>query len=137
MDKELLEQLEKDKQRFDAWRAGRQGKEMIPAELWEVAVSYVSRIGLNQASRAFRINHTQLKQKAIDSGIVFPERSRKTVPSKDFVPFILPKSWSIEGVANGCPRLVLERADGRRLRIEGVLPDLKYLQAVAGCFYRG
>lgn len=138
MDQDFREQLEKDRQRFEAWRASRQGKEMIPEELWEVAVSYIPHLNLNQVSRKFRLSHTQLKRKAIELGMTLPEHPRqKNSPSKKFVPLVLPEIWSNEISLGNCPRLVLERADGRRLRIEGILPELRYLEAVAGYFFRG
>ena len=124
MNQTLAEQLEQDKQRFEDWRATRQGQRAIPDELWKRLVPHVSQLGLNRVSREFRLNYTQLKRKTLALGKTLPEKpAQENSPHSPFVPFSLPENWG-QGMSTGSgPRLVLERADGRQLRIEGGWPE--------------
>ena len=137
MNQTLAEQLEQDKQRFEDWRATRQGKRSIPEELWKRVVPHVSELGLNRVSREFRLNYTRLKRKTLALGKTLPEKpAKKNSPPSRFVPFSLPEIWGQEVSAGSGPRLVLERADGRQLRMEGGWPEPQYLEVVIHCFYR-
>jgi hypothetical protein len=137
MNQTLAKQLEQDKQRFEDWRATRKGKRTIPEELWKRVVPHVSELGLNRVSREFRVNYTKLKQKTQALGTILPKKpSRKNSPPSPFVPLSLAEIWG-HGISPGSgPRLVLERADGRQLRLEGGWPEPPYLEVLIHCFYR-
>jgi hypothetical protein len=138
MQPKLPEKIQQDKLRFESWRAQRKGKKAIPEELWEMVAAHIAELGLNRVSREFGLNYTQLKQKALTLGIVLPERSSsKQSSAAPFIPIPLPEGWN-PGVSAGYgPRLILERPDGRQLRIEGGWPEPQYLDILIQGFYRG
>ena len=128
--------LEKDKARFAAWRLQKHGRETIPDELWQTASAHIPTLGLNRASREFRLNFTKLREKAGQFGVVLAKRKARRVAGAMEVAFQeLPLSTPFVTPATGrC--LVLERPDGIRVRIEGQLPDADYVGKLAACLWR-
>jgi hypothetical protein len=50
--------------RFEAWRKAKSGREKIPERLWSQAAALGSRHGVNLVSRWLRLNHTALQDRA-------------------------------------------------------------------------
>lgn len=135
---DLTSPIAQDKQKLEEWRRQRRGNHPIPAEVWQSILSYVPQMGLNRVSRAFRLNYVQLKQKALASGVRWPDKpSRKGSAANGFVPLIISGSGTPDWMGNSAPRVILERADGRQLRIEGGWPEARYLETLAAIFFRG
>ena len=128
--------LDQDKRRFAEWRSQRQRRQPIPEDLWRIACSHISSIGITRVAREFRLNDTKLREKAIQSGIVLSRLGKQEITRPKKVTFqeisldrmLMP---AISGVS-----LVLERPDGMRVRIEGQLPDPEYVSKLAACFLR-
>jgi hypothetical protein len=128
----VTEKLLEDKKRFASWRRNREKKGPIPAALWEVAVVHAKELGINRVCREFRLNHTQLKRKVQERGSGRAQ-SQTTAPS--FVELAWPAAVARKTSEPVALRLVLERADGGRICVEGARPDLVFVQGLIGTFY--
>jgi hypothetical protein len=128
--------LDQDKQRFAEWRSQRQGRQLIPDELWQVACNHISTLGITRVAREFRLSDSKLRKKAIEAGIVLPrlEKRKITRPRKTAFQEISLDRMFVPSMA--APSLVLERPDGMRVRIEGQLPDAEYVSKLAACFLK-
>src|SRR6059036_1892443 len=126
--------LEQDKQRFVEWRAQRHLRQPIPDELWRVACTHISTLGISRVAREFRLNDTKLREKAVQAGIVLSRRGKRKTPRSKRVAF---QELSLDRMfVPATPSIVLERPDGMRVRIEGQLPDAEYVSKLAACFLK-
>ena len=128
--------LDQDKRRFAEWRSRRQRREPIPEDLWRIACSHISSIGITRVAREFRLNDNKLREKAIESGIALSRVGKQEInrPKKvTFQEISLDRMFmpAVSGLS-----LVLERPDGMRVRIEGQLPDPEYVSKLVACFLR-
>ena len=71
-------------EQFERWRAGKQGRERIPARLWEAAAKLCGTHSLHHVSRWLGLNPTALRERA--------ERRSKPSPSRAKPAFV---EWSI------------------------------------------
>src|SRR6266496_4272035 len=71
--------LDQDKQRFAEWRSQRQGRQLIPDELWQVACNHISTLGITRVAREFRLSDSKLRKKAIEAGIVLPRLGKRKI----------------------------------------------------------
>lgn len=107
---------------FERWRKTRRGRAQIPERLWDAAASLAREYGVNQTSRALRLNFNKLKT------FVNPaKRGRRTMPAPQFLE--VPAS-PLTGVAE----CVIE-LEGRRgrMRVEwkgSPAPDLAGLSRI-------
>lgn len=144
MEKHPSNRLEDDRQAFARWRANRRARQPIPANLWEAALRHVPQLGLSQTAREFRLNYSLLKKKAAAAGLSFPADKRSSIPAaltaqpaafqEISLPWLASSPWADS--ARISPGLVLERPDGARLKIEGLLPDLAYFEQLSTLFFR-
>ena len=126
--------LDQDKQRFAEWRSQRQGRQLIPDELWQVACNHISTLGITRVAREFHLSDSKLRKKAIEAGIVLARRGKRKNPRSKRVAF---QEISLDRMlVPHIPSLVLERPDGMRVRIEGQLPDAEYVSKLAACFLK-
>lgn len=63
-DAALPARLAKARDRFEAWRNGREKRSAIPEKLWTLATSLVQDFGVHPVSKALRINYERLKARA-------------------------------------------------------------------------
>jgi hypothetical protein len=129
----INEKLLEDKRRFAAWRRNRRKRGPVPAELWQRALAHIGELGLNRVSREFRLNYTQLKRKA--------QPPPQSLPGKDpgapaFVELAWPAAAAPEALCSQPLRLVLERADGARLSVEGLPGEGIWLPGLVQNFLR-
>src|SRR5207244_11384491 len=68
--------LERDKERFAAWREQKQGGERIPDELWQMASGHIPTLGLNRAAQEFHLDFSRLREKAQQFGVALPKVRR-------------------------------------------------------------
>ena len=122
----------KDKEHFEAWRTNRPNRSPIPDRLWKLAASHIQRYGLNRVSREFRVNYTKLKEKSQQVGLDF-QKPESIEPS--FVELAFPKETLGPRHQPTKLRLVLERADGSRLSVEGDQLDPSFMEKVIHSFY--
>ena len=97
-------------QQFETWRAGKTGREPIPAYLWAAAVRLCRDHPLTRVSRELRLSFNDLKKRLPEATAVrFTELECNSITGP----------WQIE----------CQRSDGSRLRISssGPLPDLAEL----------
>ena len=130
----INEKLSEDKRRFAAWRRNRRKRGPVPPDLWQRALAHVGDLGLNRVSREFRLNYTQLKRKA--------QQGQQPLPGKDpaapaFVELAWPGAAASESAPSTPLRLVLERADGGRLSLEGLPAEGAWLPGLVESFWRG
>ena len=138
IDPRLAERLERDKRELDKWRKSRRKGERIPQRHWQRALSYVGELPLHRISRVFRLDYNKLKQlstRQADTPAALPQG-----PSEPAQQFIDLSAWLSAPTAAGgrsgpTTTVRLERPDGSRLSIEGVLPETGYLQALVSTFY--
>jgi hypothetical protein len=64
--------------RFEAWRKAKSGREKIPECLWSQAAALGKRHGVNHVSQWLRLNHSSLRDRI---GAVPPPKSRKAGPA--------------------------------------------------------
>jgi hypothetical protein len=129
----INEKLLEDKGHFAAWRRHRRKRGPVPPELWQRALAHVGDLGLNRVSREFRLNYTQLKRRA---------QQQPSIPGKDpsaaaFVELAWPAAAEPEALCSQPLRLVLERADGSRLSVEGLPREGTWLPGLVQNFLRG
>jgi hypothetical protein len=129
----INEKLSEDKRRFAAWRRNRKKRGPVPPELWQRALAHIGELGLNRVSREFRLNYTQLKRKA--------QQGQQPLPGKDpaaptFVELAWPGAVATESAPSTPLRLVLERADGGRLSVEGLPAEATWLPGLVQSFLR-
>jgi hypothetical protein len=125
--------LSEDKRRFAAWRRTRRKRGPVPPELWQRALAHIRELGLNRVSREFRLNYTQLKRKA--------QLRQQPLPGKGpaapaFVELALPGAVATESAPSTPLSLVLERADGGRLSVEGLPAEGTWLAGLVQSFLR-
>ena len=128
--------LEKDKERFAEWRGQKQGRELIPDELWQIASAHIPALGLNRVAYEFRLNFSRLREKAQQSGVGLTKTRRNRATGAAEVAF---QEIPLNGMwvaPHAVPCLVLERPDGIRVRIEGQLPDADYVGKLAACLWK-
>ncbi len=61
-------QLEKVRQRFEAWRRNRTVRTRIPDPLWAAAVKVAERHGVHRTAKALRIDYYGLKKRVEEGG---------------------------------------------------------------------
>jgi len=128
--------LERDKERFAAWREQKQGGERIPDELWQMASGHIPTLGLNRAAQEFHLDFSRLREKAQQFGVALPKVRRNGFAGATEMAFQeLPLNGMFAG-PHAVPCLVLERLDGKRVRIEGQLPDADYVGKLAACLWK-
>ena len=128
--------LERDKERFAAWRAQKHGRERIPDELWQIASAHIPTVGTNRVAQEFRLDFVRLREKAKQSGMGLAKSRRdKAVGATEVAFQELPLNGML-AAPHSVPCLVLERPDGIRLRIEGQLPDADYVGKLAAWLWR-
>src|SRR5579885_1052820 len=64
--------------RFEAWRKEKSGREKIPERLWSQAAMLGKRHGVNLVSQWLRLNHSDLRDRI---GTVPPPKSRNAGPA--------------------------------------------------------
>ena len=97
---------------FQHWRETREKRTAVPEELWQAAVDLCSQHSLSELARSLGIDYRQLKERAVDSGVLPAEHKvntrgfgfvelgiRETQPSREYV-------------------VELEKADGSRMRVK-------------------
>ena len=128
--------LEEDKERFAEWRSQKHGRELIPHELWQIASAHIPTLGLNRVAKEFRLNFSQLREKAQQFGVGLPKTRRDRVAGAREVAFqeLALNAMFVPPPSGIC--LVLERPDGMRVRIEGHLPDADYVSKLASRLWR-
>lgn len=138
-DQPVLERLEQDKQRLREWRQSKRPGEQIPEQFWQMALSYLGTLPLSRISRELSLDYVKLKRLAGSEGSLPKEEADPT----DSVPRFIELPWlrlARTGEGSSGPRerpsLVLERRDGSRLRIEGLLPEISYVEALVAAFCR-
>lgn len=131
----IRERLERDKGEWERWRKRRGRGEPIPGRLWEIALSYVGELSLHRISREFRVEYNKLKRLSTGVASLPKEPAPGRAQFIDVTPWLPMGQGPLSG-AGPCPSpsVVLERPDGHRLRIEGVLPEVGYLEALVGTF---
>lgn len=68
--------LDQTRQRFEEWRANKQGRSRIPQELWDEAVVAADDHGLPKVSHILRLNYSDLKKRMMaKEGSVSPEQT--------------------------------------------------------------
>jgi hypothetical protein len=102
--------LESVQEQFQAWRAGKSGREKIPEHLWAAAAQLCREHPHTLVSRVLRLSFNDLKKH-------LPERVPVQFTELDLRPLTGP--WEIE----------CQRPDGARLRLSSSshLPDLSGL----------
>ena len=128
--------LEKDKERFAEWRSQKHGRERIPYELWQIASAHIPTLGLNRVAKEFRLNFSQLREKAQQCGVRLPKARRDRVTGATEVAFQELALNAMFVPPHSVQCLVLERPDGMRVRIEGQLPDADYVGKLAACLWK-
>jgi hypothetical protein len=127
--------LDQDKQRFAEWRSRRNGREIIPEDLWRLACGHIASLGITRVAREFRLNDSKLREKARQgftlAGI---ENQCSAQPEKAAFQEISFNRVFVPPAAS--PSLILERPDGIRVRIEGQLPDPEYVGKLAAWLWR-
>ena len=128
--------LEKDKERFAEWRSQKHGREPIPHELWQIVSAHIPTLGLNRVAKEFRLNFSQLREKAQQFGVELPKARRDRVAGAREVAFQELALNAMFVPPHSVQCLVLERPDGIRVRIEGQLPDADYVGKLAACLWK-
>ncbi|MBI5245838.1 MAG: hypothetical protein HY923_01555 [Elusimicrobia bacterium] len=73
-------------EQFDLWRAGKQGRERIPARLWEAAAKLCGAHSLHRVARWLGLNHTALRDRRAGRS----SGARPSRPKPAFVEWSLP-----------------------------------------------
>lgn len=128
--------LDQDKRRFAEWRSRRNGRENIPEDLWRLACRHIPSLGITRVAREFRLNDTQLREKAREGVTLARLGKQNSAQPGERVAFqeISLSPVFVPPIPN--PSLILERPDGMRVRIEGQLPDPEYIGKLAACLWR-
>jgi|SRR5581483_4775753 len=98
--------------RFEAWRKAKSGREKIPERLWTQAVAAGKRHGVNNVSKWLRLNHSDLRDRI--GAVRAPKRRTKAGPAFvewTPVPALLSPAAAAEYVVE------LEARPGRILRV--------------------
>lgn len=83
---------------FDLWRAGKQGRERIPAKLWEAAVKLCRAHSLHRVARWLGLNHTALRDRARRRSGARPSRTKPAFVEWSLPVGVLPQASSAEYV---------------------------------------
>jgi hypothetical protein len=69
--------LEEVQQQFQLWRKTKNGRERIPASLWQAVadVFYIGEHSLHRISKTLHLNHTALKQHVEPHQLLSPVKS--------------------------------------------------------------
>jgi hypothetical protein len=139
--------LEGIRQRFDRWRATREGRSRIPERLWASAVEAACRYGVGQVSRVLRLDYYSLKKRVETSGrsgesaaVGGPGRAAESQPVADFIELAAADSPPLPATTLSCirrpspdgPECLVELEDPRgakmRIHLKGAsAPDLAAL----------
>jgi hypothetical protein len=138
----ITERLAEDKRRLTQWRKRKRPGERIPERFWQAALSYQGELPLYRISREFSLDYKRLKK--LTAGL--PACCPKVETGLELAGRFVEAPWlgiavGPDGLGHSAgedgPNLVLERPDGNRLRIEGRLPELGYVQGLVAVFCRG
>lgn len=66
---ELPKDLMRARDRFEAWRQRRQGRDRIPRRLWALAIRLATTHGVSRTSVALRLDYYSLKKRAEAAGL--------------------------------------------------------------------
>lgn len=114
--------LDRVREEFKKWRAGREGREPVPSALWRAAAGLVGPVPITTVVRELGLQFSQLKRQ-VEHFAVRPRPSRrKKVRTPAFVeltgsppaPRRVTGSSALAGAA-----VEFERSDGTRLRLSG------------------
>jgi len=136
----IAKRLAEDKRRLAEWRKGKRPGERIPERFWQAALCYQGELPLYRISREFSLDYNHLKK--LTSGLPACQEETGLQQTGRFVeaPWLgipVGPDGMGRGQGEGQPNLVLERPDGNRLRVEGQLPELGYVQGLVAVFCRG
>lgn len=96
--------------RFEAWRKAKSGREKIPERLWSQAAELGRRHGVNLVSHWLRLNHSDLRDRI--GAIRAPKRGTKEGPAFiEWTPALLSQAAAAEFVVE------LEARQGGILRV--------------------
>ena len=84
--------------RFERWRAGKQGRERIPAMPWEAAAKLCGAHGLHRVARWLGRNHTALRDRAGRRCGARPPRPKPAFVEWSLPVGVLPRASSAEYV---------------------------------------
>ncbi len=136
----MAKRLAEDKRRLAEWRKRKRPGERIPERFWQAALSYQRQLPLYRISREFSLDYKRLK-KLTSALAACQEETGLELTSRFVEAFWLGIPVGPDGMGRGQgegqPNLVLERPDGNRLRVEGQLPELCYVQGLVAVFCRG
>lgn len=82
--------IEEVRARFEQWRQTRQGKVLIPDELWAAAVDVALRDGCNRTAASLHLDGGKLRKLMLAAGVV----SKRPAPPA-FVELIAPEANSV------------------------------------------
>jgi len=85
-------------ERFERWRAGRQGRERIPARLWDAAAKLCGAHSLHRVARWVGLNHTALRDRAGRRSGARPSRPKPAFVEWSLPAGVLPQASSAEYV---------------------------------------
>lgn len=85
-------------EQFDLWRAGKQGRERIPARLWEAAAKLCGIHSLHRVARWLGLNHTALRDRAGRLSGARPSRPKPAFVEWSLPAGVLPRVSSAEYV---------------------------------------
>lgn len=114
--------LEKVREEFKKWRAGKEGREPIPAALWRAAAGLVGPVPITTVGRELGLQFSQLKSKVEQFAVQPGLKRRKKVRPPAFVELTTPAVThrrAVESRAEACAAVEFERSDGTRLRLSG------------------
>lgn len=84
--------LEEVKARFEEWRQNRNGKSVIPDELWSAAAGVARREGVSRTATALRLGWSELKRRMTATESVSCQPG--TTPLPGFVELLAPSAQS-------------------------------------------
>lgn len=111
--------------KFERWRASKQGRERIPAKLWDAAVKLCEKHRVHRVARWLRLNHTVLRDRAKDP---VGRGSRRFPRFVELAPPALPPATA----ALAEYLLEVERAGERTLRVRVRGVGVAEVAALAG-----
>ncbi len=85
-------------EQFECWRASKQGRERIPARLWEAATKLCGAHSLHRVARWLGLNHTALRERAGRRSKPRPSRPKPAFVEWSLPAGVLPRVSSAEYV---------------------------------------
>jgi hypothetical protein len=85
-------------EQFDLWRAGKQGRERIPARLWEAAAKLCGAHSLHRVARWLGMNHTAPRDRAGRRSGACPSQPKPAFVEWSLPVGVLPRASSAEYV---------------------------------------